>query len=245
MKSKWVIAALSGVVLSTSALAAAEGTEGHGGGGYASHFAGVGKRAGQALKLACSAEDAPRAVCSVLPKYLEAVALADVLPRDQVNGPDGKPRDAINDGRRTIQLDINRWPALGMQQNGAELQVRLSVHEYLGIAGVEQSDNYTSSDSIIALLKENNFSITQIAGKPPVAVTFPAAVRGSAGSSSEAEQAARKGAGDAAILACTQATGVACKVSATSVIRSWSQQDWMGYSTYFCDVSAIAAPITQ
>ena len=232
-----------GLFVATTAHTANEG--GNGGGGYASHFAGVGKRAGQALKLACTSDDAPRNVCSVLPAFLEAVALADVLPRDQVNGPDGKPRDAINDGQRTIQIDIHRWPMLVTQPNGTELQVRLAVHEYLGIARIEGSDNYSVSDSIIALLKQNNFSITQIAGKPPVDPIFSAAVRVSGGSAGAVEQAARKGASDAAIFKCTQATGAVCKVSASQVIQSWSQQDWMGYSTYYCDASAIADPTSQ
>ena len=167
------------------------------------------------------------------------------IDRVTINGPDGKPRDAINDGQRTIRIDIHRWPMLVTQPNGTELQVRLAVHEYLGIARIEGSDNYSVSDSIIALLKQNNFSITQIAGKPPVDPIFSAAVRVSGGSAGAVEQAARKGASDAAIFKCTQATGAVCKVSASQVIQSWSQQDWMGYSTYYCDASAIADPTSQ
>lgn len=148
VKMLLVLLALS----ATPAWAGDGGASSVGGGGehVASYFAATGSRVAQAFAMVCASTSSP--VCIDLGEFQRAVQTASVLPRDQVFGPDGQQRDAINDRLGEIEISVPRVKPIFLRADQAEFAVRLVAHEYMGIARLEGSDSYQKSDALISML---------------------------------------------------------------------------------------------
>jgi len=143
---------------------------GGGGNSIAAHFADAGKRTGALFhRLCASADPSETELCSFKSNYLQAIALAKVVPsQSPVLGPDGKPREANNDGINTINVDINAWKALVQSPANNERAVRLVMHEYAQLAKMESSDSYVRSGAIMQAFKSGMIDLSAVLGKAPV-----------------------------------------------------------------------------
>jgi len=161
------LAPLALIPLSMS-LAIAGGTSSGGGNSIASHVYGIAKRTGGAYTLVCSGDLAKQPDCKHLNAYQEALGRAKILQKLSFPA-EHAAREAMNDAKETIELNIPRWKEMFNEANSRERQVRVTIHELMGIAGVEKSGEYFASNSVLALLKSNMIDISVLAGTPPVA----------------------------------------------------------------------------
>ena len=158
------------------------GTSGGGGGSIASQFQAIAKRTGTALDLICLDKRSSRDICRNLGVFKKAyegntnvIALEpffgfDGNLEDLVLGPDGKPREAINNGLNEIQLSKLRWGKIPYSTAGNTRKVRLVVHEYFGTLKLESSDDYHLSNQVIDLLNQNQIDMNILATGSPYTI---------------------------------------------------------------------------
>jgi hypothetical protein len=159
LSSKFVeVSALAfcAVLFSVSARAGEGGNTSGGGDSVAAHFGATAERVASTLEQVCSARDSKvrySFFCRRAQQFSGAVAGAQVLPRESVVGPDGHPREAINDGVRTIELDTSAWGRLLETPFQYDAALRLVTHEYSQLAKLEASDTYEFSSQLLRELK--------------------------------------------------------------------------------------------
>jgi hypothetical protein len=176
-----IVSTLGGLA---SAQASSPGGSG-GGEGIAAQYTQVSGRVLNAVKISClglKGQGSPeQRACAYISKLNFVINNMKVEPRsrDSVLGSDGEPRDAGNNGKNTVFLDVDRWSDKQNETNPNEIQdtrfkqVQLSLHEPLVLAGAEKNDQYTLSSALLGLLSKNDFSFDKLVGKSAVYVNAP------------------------------------------------------------------------
>jgi hypothetical protein len=144
---------------------AVEGGANPGGGdNYGGNFAAIGRKVAKAYSLVCQSSTAEE--CMYLGAYLQKVATGEAISAAKVFGRDNKERDAINDRNNIITVGRERFDKLIKLPDAPRRIVRLVIHEYLGLAQLEDSDTWTKSDSIVELLSSNFIDLATLAQVP-------------------------------------------------------------------------------
>ncbi len=158
--------AMSGFLFAANAH---EGTNtGGGGDSYAAHFAGVGKKISLVYERLCSSPSIQDQVCQLQTKFSRAVAEAKVLPRTELTGPDGEPREAGPAPAGDIYLNVPLYQQRLAAPDAPERVIRLAAHEYMIAAFLESEDNYDSSRKLVELLRTNFIDFAALVGASPV-----------------------------------------------------------------------------
>ena len=146
----------------------AQGTETHGGNTRAAHFSSVAKNAVATLGFVCKGSENQLKSCAGLPALNAATLFFTVKPQKpgdpELNGPDGKPREATNDGHSVINLDVDNWATMGTQPNSAYRRLHLALHETSILAGLEQGDEYGYSDQVLEDFLASHVDIGMLVG---------------------------------------------------------------------------------
>ena len=160
------------VCLSSTALAGV----GSGGGGdsIAAQFAVASMNSLKAIKLVCLGMTPAPTICTNVRALQSIISEMKVEPRtrDSILGSDGRPRDAGNDGNKTIFLDVSRWMDKQLESdpgkipNARKQQISLAIHEPLVLAGAETNDQYKVSGEFVDLLTINHFGFDRLVGTP-------------------------------------------------------------------------------
>ncbi|OFZ01776.1 MAG: hypothetical protein A2Z97_07610 [Bdellovibrionales bacterium GWB1_52_6] len=169
MASVFILSTLVGVP------AMADGPGGTGGGsGHASKFYDVAKNAVLKLKMICTT-DPYKSECQYLAPLREALLDVTVKAEDVVLGPDGRPRDAGNNGRDVITVSKSAMDKTSPSTESAERWVRTALHELAVIKDLEANDTYSASNQAVNLIKNEGFDLTKIAGDIGVGFIVPKA----------------------------------------------------------------------
>jgi ABC-type transport system substrate-binding protein len=94
----------------------------------------------------------------------------EIMPWDKMM--EGYPRDAGNNGRDTVFLDVDRWMDLQSVTEQTDIanariqQVALVLHEPFVLSHQETDDSYNISDRIMTLLLKNNVDFNELVGAP-------------------------------------------------------------------------------
>lgn len=169
MKPHFSFVVLSFFVALGAHAGSGEGGSGTVGGGdaYAAHFAAAGNRIGKAFRRGCAANDIDAPLCELLPAFLKAIEVP-ILPREEVLGVDGLPRDAGPNADGAILLNFPRYAQKLEDARSLPGLVQLIAHEYFLAAGLEKSDHYEWSSQLVSALRERvlvDFAL--LIGTPP------------------------------------------------------------------------------
>ncbi len=137
---------------------------GNGGDTVATHFYEIATRVGKVTASICQSSRSE--VCSSEIELQELINnQVTIFSEKIVRGVDGRERDAINNDKDSITVSRTRWKDMELSLTRNEKRVRLVLHEYLSILGLEKSDNYSISTKFIKEIKDGMFDINTIAGK--------------------------------------------------------------------------------
>jgi hypothetical protein len=148
----------------TSAQAFAGDRVGNGGDSVATHFYEIATRVSKVTASVC--QKSQSIVCRSEEQLQDLIAKRVTIYSEQtVEGVDGRHRDAINNDKDSITVSRSRWEDMELSYTRNEKRVRLVIHEYLSILGLESSDDYSVSTPFIQEIKDKMFDIGSIAGK--------------------------------------------------------------------------------
>lgn len=152
------------LLLSMSSFAGDKG--GNGGDATASEFSRLALRSYQAFNQSCT-EHPEEPSCSLLEEYKDAVYHATITVKERVYASDGRERDAINNGYDEIEIGHLRWKKLNERK-----KLSIVIHEYLSLKGIEKSDRYAQSNSILFLMEQARWTVSAIFKDEPLTKTY-------------------------------------------------------------------------
>jgi len=141
-------------------------TGGNGGHSVASQFTRIAKNIASLWQDICK-DDSSDVHCNYLydfknslDKYTNSyVKVRATENKNEVMAYDGFPREAINNGLNNIVVYVKGWNSIPKTELGKIRKIKLVLHEYFTIIGIDASDYFEYSEEIFGLLVRKGYQL--------------------------------------------------------------------------------------